>query len=204
MATSYHTIRATSHPTFSALVKKNKVSLNSLPPPSHPAYPASMVTLNKHVKEWGTKVNKAATTKIHRCLVRKTRIKRTINEAPNPWSAEEERSSAQAPHSASQPQKEVGNIFSSTLLTLQGSLEYAPPSALVERLLTHCPTCLEPTKHNPLPDITWESFRNTLKRSKPSKAGGGTSRTTTLCTGPPPYPTVRLAGVQQLPPPAPA
>ena len=68
--------------------------------------------------------------------------------------------------------KEVGSIFSSTLLTLGGSLEYAPPSTLVDHLLTHSPTCPEPKKHSPLPDITWESFCNTLKRSKPTKAGG--------------------------------
>ena len=43
-----------------------------------------MDTLNKHVKEWEAKVNKAATTKIHQCLVQKTRIKRTINGALNP------------------------------------------------------------------------------------------------------------------------
>ena len=42
----------------------------------------------------------------------------------------------------------------------------------MNRLLTHSPTCPEPTKHSPLPDITWESFRNTLKRSKPNKAVG--------------------------------
>ena len=51
VATSYHTITAPSQPTSSALVKKIKVSLNSLPPPSHPDYPASMDTLNKHAKE---------------------------------------------------------------------------------------------------------------------------------------------------------
>ena len=66
VATSYHTMTTPSHPTSSALVKKIKASLNSLPPPSHPGYPSSMDTLNKHVKEWETKVNKAATTKIHR------------------------------------------------------------------------------------------------------------------------------------------
>ena len=78
-------------------------------------------------------------------------------------------------------------IFSSTLLTLGRSLEYTPRSALMDRLLTHSPTCPEPTKHSPHPDITWESFWNKFKRSKPNKAGGGgTSQTTTLCTSPPP------------------
>ena len=60
VATIYHTIKAPSHPTSSALVKKIKASLNSLPPWSHPAYPASMGALNRHVKELVTKVNKAA------------------------------------------------------------------------------------------------------------------------------------------------
>ena len=119
-----------------------------------------MDRLNKHVKEWETKLIKAATTKIHRCLVRKTRIKRTINEALNQGTTQ----------LVSTP-KEVGSFFSSTLLTLGGSLEYTPPSVLVDLLLTHSPTCPEPRKHSPLTDITWESFRNTLNRSKPNKAG---------------------------------
>ena len=117
-------------------------------------------------------MNKAATTKIHRCLVRKTRIKRTINKALNPVERGEiTLKRPGATHLVSTP-KEVSSIFYSTLLTLGGSLEYAPPSTLVDGLLKHSPTCPEPTKHSPLPDITWESFCNTLQRSKPNKAGG--------------------------------
>ena len=172
VATSYHNITTPSHPTFSALVKKIKASLQTLPPPNHPNFPASMDTLNKLVKEWETKVNKVATTKIHRCLVRKTRIKRTINEALHPVERGEITLKRPGATQLVSTPKEVSSIFSSTLLTLGGSLEYAPPSTLVDRLLTHSPTCPEPTKHSPLPDITWESFRNTLKRSKPNKAGG--------------------------------
>ena len=187
IATRYHTITTPLHPTSSALVRKIKASLNSLPPSSHPGYPASMDTLNKHVKEWETKVNKAATTKIHRCLVRKTRIKRTINEALNPV----ERGGITLKHPGTtqlvSTPKEVGSFFSSTLLTLGGSLKYTPPSALVDRLLTHSPTCREPTKHSALPDITWKSFRNTLKRSKPNKAGGRDfTNNYTLHVSPPP------------------
>ena len=80
----------------------------------------------------------------------------------------------------------VSNILSSTLLTVWGSLEYAPSSALMEHLLSHSPTCPDPTKHNPLPDTTWESFRNMLNISSLTRRGGRTSRTTTLCTSPPP------------------
>ena len=133
------------------------------------------------------KVNKAATTKNHRCLVQKTRIKRTINEALN--SVERGEITLKPPGTTqlvSTP-KEVGSIFSSTLLTLGGSLEYTPPSTLVDRLLTHSPTCPEPTKHSLLPDITWESFRNTLMRSKPNKAGGRDfTNNYTLHVSPPP------------------
>ena len=131
-----------------------------------------MDTLNKLVKEWETKVNGAATTKIHRCLVRKTRIKCTINEALNPVERGEVTLKRPGTTQLVSTPKELRSIFSSTLLTLGGSLEYAPPSTLVDLLLTHSQTCPEPTKHSPLPDITWESFRNTLKRSKPNKAGG--------------------------------
>ena len=88
MANSYHTITAPSHPTSPALVKKIKASLNSLPPPSHPAYPASMDTLNKHVKEWETTVNKAATTKIHGCLVQETVTNAPSTRYSTTWSAE--------------------------------------------------------------------------------------------------------------------
>ena len=163
-----------------------------------------MDTLNKHVKEWETKVNKSPTTKIHRCLVQKTRIQRTIKEALNPVEREETKLKRPGTRKLVSSPKEVGNIFSSTLLTLGGNLEYAPPSALVEHLLSHSPTCPEPRKRNPLPHITWESFRNTLKKSKPNKAGGRdfTNNYTLHIPPPPPDPTVRLAGVQPLPPPA--
>ena len=187
VATSYHSITTPSRPTSSALVKKIKESLQTLPPPSHPNYPASMDTLNKLVKEWETKVNKAATTKIHRCLVRKTRIKRTINEALNPVERGEITLKRPDTTQLVSTPKEVGSIFSSTLLTLGGSLEYAPPNTLVDRLLAHSPACPEPTKHGLLPDITWESLRNTLKRSKPNKAGGRDfTNNYTLHVSPPP------------------
>ena len=172
VATSYHNITTPSHPTSSALVKKIKASVHSLPPPNRPGYPDSMESPNGLVKEWEAKVNKAATTKIHRCLVRKTTIKRTINEALNPVERGEITLNRPGTTQLVSTPKEVGSILSSTLLTLGGSLEYTPPSTLVDHLLTHLPTCPEPTKHSPLSDITWESFRNTLKRSKPNKAGG--------------------------------
>ena len=191
VATSYQTITAPFHPTSSALAKKFKTSLNSLPPASHSEYPAFIDTLNKHVKEWESKVSKAATTRIHRCLVRKTRIKRSINEALNPVERGEITLKRPGTRNLVSTPKEVGNIFSSTLLSLGGSLEYTPvntpPSAQVDRLLTPSPTCPEPTKHSPLPDITWESFRNTLKHSKPNKAGGRDfTKNYTLRIPPPP------------------
>ena len=187
VGTSYHNITTPSHPTSSALVKKIKASLQALPPPHGPTHHASMDTLNKFLKEWETKVNKASTTKIHQCLVTKTRIKRTINEALNPVERGEITLKRPGTTQLVSTSKEVSSIFSSTLLTLGGSLEYTPPGTLVDRLLTHSPTCPEPTQHSPLPDITWESFRNTLKRSKPNKAGGRDfTNNYTLHISPPP------------------
>ena len=197
VATSYHTIRAPSHPNSSALVKKIKASLNSQspPPPSHPAYPASMDTLNKHVKEWETKVSKAATPLIHQCLVQKTRIKCTINGALSPVERREITLKRPGTTQLVSDPTEVSNMFSSTLLTLGGSLEYAPPSALVEHLLSHSPTCPKPTKHNPPPDITWKSFRDTLKKSKPNKAGQPVfTNNYTLHISPPPPQSNSLSG----------
>ena len=132
-------------------------------------------------------MNKAATTKIHRCLVRKTSIKRTIHEALNPVERGEITLKRPGATQLVSTPKEVSSIFSSTLLTLGGSLDSAPPSTLVDCLLTHSPTCPEPTKHSPLPDITWESFRNTLQRSKPNNAGGRDfTNNYTLHISPPP------------------
>ena len=194
VATSYHNITTPSHPTSSALVEKIKASLHSLPPPNHPGYIASMETLNKLVKECEAKVNKATTTKIHRCLVRKTSIKRTINEALNPVERGEITLKCPGTTQLVSMPKEVGSIFSSTLLTLGGSLEYAPPSTLMDRLLTHSPTCPEPSKHSPLPDLTWESFRNTLKRSKPNKAGGRDFTNNYTLHAPPPLSNNSIGG----------
>ena len=195
VATSYHNITTPSHPNSLALVKKVKASLQTLPPPNYPNYPASMDTLNKLVGEWKTKVNKAATTKIHQCLVRKTRIKRTINEALNPVERGEITLKRPGATQLVSTPKEVSSFFSSTLPTLGGSLEYATPSTLMDRLLTHSPTCPEPTKHSPLPDITWESFRNTLKRSKPKKAGGRDFTNNYTLHIPPPHPTIHSEGM---------
>ena len=116
-------------------------------------------------------MNKAATTKIHMFLLRKTRIKRTINGELNPVERGDITLRRPGTTELISTPKKLGSIFSSTLLTLGGSLEYTPPSTLVDRLLTHSPTCPDPTKHSPLADITWESFRNKLKRAKPNKAG---------------------------------
>ena len=148
-------------------------------------------------------MNKAATAKIHRFLVRKTGIKRTIIEALNPVERGEITLKRPGTTQLVSTPKEVGSIFCSPLHTLGGSLEYTRPSALVDRLLTHSPTCPEPTNHSPLPDITSESFRNTLKRSKPNKAGGQDfTNNYTLHAPPPPNPTICLEGVQPLHPPA--
>ena len=99
-------------------MKKIKASLQTLPPPNHPNYPASMDTLNKLVKEWETKVNKAAPTKIHRCLVRKTRIKCTINEALNPVERGDITLKRPGATQLVSTPKEGSSFFSSTLLTL--------------------------------------------------------------------------------------
>ena len=138
-----------------------------------------MDTLNKLVKEWETKVNKAATIKIHRCLVRKTRIKRTINEALNPVERGEILLKRPGTTQLVSTPKEVSSIF----------FRHSSPwgAALSTHRRAHSPTCPEPTKHSPLPDITWESFSNTLKRSKPHKAGGRDfTNNYTLHISPPP------------------
>ena len=171
VATSYHNITTPSRPTSSALVKKIKASPQTLPPPNHPNFPASMDTLNKRVKEWETKVNKAATTKVHRCLVRKTRIKRTINEALNPVERGEVTLKRPGATQLVSNPKEVSSIFSSTLLTLGGSLDYAPLSTLVDRLLTHSPTSPEPTKHSPLPDINFGIIPQHAQEVKAQEGG---------------------------------
>ena len=184
VATSYHTITTPSHPTSSALVKKIKASMQTLPPPNHPTYPASMDTLNKLVKEWETKASKAATTKIHRCHVRKTRIKRTINQALNPVERGEITLKRPGTTQLVSTPKEVSSIF------LPHSSPWGAASTTHRRAhswIACSPTCPEPTKHSPLPDITWESFRNTLKRSKPNRAGGRDfTNNYTLQISPPP------------------
>ena len=174
VAISYHTIGARSQATFSALFRKIKTSLNSLSPPCHPTYSVSMHVLNQHIKEWEAKVNKAATTKIPRCLVQKIRIKRTILNTLNPVERGERTLKRPGTAQLVSTPKDVSNIFSFTLLTLGASLEYTQSTALVDKLLAHSPTCPQPTRHSPPPsppDISSESFRNTLKRSGPNKAG---------------------------------
>ena len=133
-------------------------------------------------------MNKAATTKIHRCLVRKTRINRTINEALNPVECGEITLKRPGSTQLVSTTKEVSSIFSSTLLNLGGSLEYAPPSTLVNHLLTHSPTCPQPTENTAL-SLTLPGNHSATRSGgqSPTKAGGRDfTNNYTLHVSPPP------------------
>ena len=68
--------------------------------------------------------------------------------------------------------KRLTEIFSDTLLTLGGPLNYEPSAHTAEELLQHTPQCPPTTAITPTPEISWHRFTSYLHSCKPSKAGG--------------------------------
>ena len=111
-------------------------------------------------------------TYLHRCLIQKTNIKKTLNEAANP--TEQRAASLKDPNTGKLTcdTKRLTEIFSDTLLTLGGPLNYEPSAHTAEELLQHTPQCPPTTAITPTPEITSHSFTSYLHSCKPSKAGG--------------------------------
>ena len=153
--------------------RKLNPALASLPPPSSPSFHTSMAKVNDEVKRCVQAEESARNTKVHQCLVRCSRIKKTLSEALRPSDPP-----TLAMKDPSQPGrrttdlKEVSRIFSDTLLHLGGHPDYLPPERLVQDLLQHTPQCPQDITNQPLPPIEWAHFRKYLSSAKPNKAGG--------------------------------
>ena len=66
--------------------RKRDAALASLPPPSSPSFHTSMAKVNDEVKRCVQPEESARNTKVHRCLVRCSRIKRSLSKALRPLS----------------------------------------------------------------------------------------------------------------------
>ena len=97
--------------------------LSEVPAPSHPQFSAKMASLNDSITQWDDTYNQTKRSKIHRCLMQKTTIKCTLNEAANP--VEHWASALTNPKTGKLTNdiSRLSEIFSDTLLTLGGPLD---------------------------------------------------------------------------------
>ena len=142
------------------------------PPQTHPQFSTSMAQLNNAIQQWDDTYSKCKPSKIHRCLIQKTNIKKTLNEAANPTEHRAASLKDQNTGKLTCDTKRLTEIVSDTLLTLGGPLNYEPSAHTAEELLQHTPQCPPTTAVVPKPEISWHSFTSYLHSCKPSKAGG--------------------------------
>ena len=131
-----------------------------------------MAQLNDAIHQLDDTYNKSQWSKIHRCLIQKTTIKKTLNEAANPTEHREASLKYSNTGKLTCDTKHLTEIFSDTLLTLGGPLNYEPSAHTAEELLQHTPQCPPSTAITSTPEITWHTFTSYLHCCKPSKAGG--------------------------------
>ena len=172
LSAQYHNTTAPRIKSDSRAVKSIRQALNDAPPPTHPQFSAQMAQLNDAIHQWDDTYNKSKQSKIHRCLIQKTNIKKTLNEAANP--TEHRAASLKDPNTGKLTcdTKRLTECFSDTLLTLGGPLNYEPSAHTAEELLQHTPKCPPTTAITPTPEISWHRFTSYLHSCKPSKAGG--------------------------------
>ena len=134
-----------------------------------------MAQLNDAIHQGNDAYNKSKRSKIHKSLVQKNNIKKTLNEAANP--TEHRAATLKDPDTGklTSDTKRLTDILSDTLLTLGGPLNYKPSVNTAEELLRHTPQCPPTTAITPTPEISWHGFTSYLHSSKPLKAGGGDS-----------------------------
>ena len=130
-----------------------------------------MAQLNNAIHQWDDTYNKSKRSKIHRCLIEKTNIKKTLNEAAT--ATEHRAASLKDPNTSklTSDTKRLTETSSDTLLTLGGPLNYEPSVHTAEELLQHTPQCPSTTAITPTPEISWHGFTSYLHSCKPSKAG---------------------------------
>ena len=148
-------------------------ALASLPPPSSPSFQTPMAKASDEVKRCVKAAESARNTKVHRCLVRCSRVKQSLFAALRCLILLPSLSKCPSqPGRRTTDLKEVSRIFSDTLLHLGDHPDYLPPDTLVQDLLRHTPQCPQNIINQPLSAITWPQFRKYLCSAKPNKAGG--------------------------------
>ena len=168
--TRSNTSKSPAHPRE---VKELKAALRALPSLSHPSFSATMVEVNAHISKCAKQEENKRNSKVHRCLLQCTRVKKTLAEAlqrSEPPTLAMKNSSTFGKRTTNL--KEISNIFSDTLLHLGGDPSFLPPPDLERDFLQHTPSCPPEVTSQPLPPIEWCQFTKYIPRAKPTKAGG--------------------------------
>ena len=172
LSAQYHNTTAPRIRPDSRTIESIRQALNNVPPPTHPQFSTRMAQLNDAIHHWDDIYNKSKRSKIHKCLIQKINIEKTLNEAANP--TEHRAATLKDPNTGklTSDTKRLTEIFPDTLLTLVGPLNYEPSVNTAEELLQHTPQCPPTTATTPTPEISWHGFTSYLHSWEPSKAGG--------------------------------
>ena len=84
LSAHYHNTTAPRIKPDSRAIKSIRQALNDVPPPTHPQFSTRIAQLNDAIHQRDDTYNKSKRSKIHRCLIQETNIKKTLNEAANP------------------------------------------------------------------------------------------------------------------------
>ena len=144
LSAHYHNTTAPRIKPDSRDIKSIRQALKDVPPPTHPQFSTRMAQLNDAIHQWDDTYNKSKTSKIHKCLIQKTNIKKTLNEAANP--TEHRAATLKDPNTGklTSDTKRLNEIFSDTLLTLGGPLNYKPSVNTAKELLRIRPSAPPP------------------------------------------------------------
>ena len=126
LSANYHNTTAPRIKPDSRAIKSIRHALNDVPSPAHQQFSTQMAQLNDAIHQWDDTYKKFKRSKILKCLIRKTNIKKTLNEAANP--TEHRAATLKDPNTGklSSDTKRLTEMFSDTLLSLGGPLNYGP------------------------------------------------------------------------------
>ena len=119
LSAQYHNTTAPHIKPDSRAVKSIRQASNDVPPTTQPQFSARMAQMNDAVHQCDDTYNKFKRSKIHKCFIQRTNIKKTLNEAAHP--TEHRAASLKDPGTGklTSDTKHLTEIFSDTLLRTQ-------------------------------------------------------------------------------------
>ena len=125
------------------------------------------------LSDWEKKIYSSRTKSLHASLYRKMNVKKSISDFLQPTpSGSMVISDPANPQCISHDPLTTSKYFSSTLSTLGGDPDFAPPDSLFQQVIATVPSCPPDTSQIHIPDLSFDRFQQLLSNSEPTKAGG--------------------------------